>query len=98
MVVILVLFVSLAAVLMGTGCAGPSRERTAALLHQCRAANRERARLVKEYEARPLVDTSKCSKLTYQGKWTGGWICPEAAVGAHPEQAHGALDFSEAGF
>lgn len=30
--------------------AGPSKARYADLLHECREANRERARLIKEYE------------------------------------------------
>jgi hypothetical protein len=39
-----------AAVLWITGCAGPSRAQYARLLHECREANREHLRMLREYD------------------------------------------------
>ena len=33
-----------------TGCAGPSKARLQVLLHECREQNRERVRVIREYE------------------------------------------------
>ena len=50
---ILALFLSLSAIMTLSGCAssGPSKDRFKELLHECREANRERVRIIKEYEA-----------------------------------------------
>ncbi len=49
----LALFIAFATLMIMSGCAspGPSKERLRDLLSQCREANRQRVRIIKEYEA-----------------------------------------------
>lgn len=50
------IFILAASALFGvvllSGCAGPSKARYAELLHECREANRERERIIREYDSR----------------------------------------------
>lgn len=84
------------------GCAGPSKARYAELLHECRDANREHLRLVKEYQSaveendkvmRDLCDANRrpipqalCDDL-----------CTMPAI-KHPEQGSGTVEMGLGGY
>jgi hypothetical protein len=87
------------AVVALSACAGPSKARYVELLHECRVANREHLRMVKEYDKR----TEGCVTL-HQGEFMQEklgklWkkdvtVCPAFAA---PEQAWGTVEMGLGG-
>lgn len=90
--------------MLAAGCAespiGPSKDRLQVLLHECRESNREHLRLLKEYDARPMFDMSKCTALKGPSAMpgNGGWLCPTDAEAMRPEQAHGLVEMNVGGY
>lgn len=75
---------------------GPSKERLKELLSQCREANRERVRLIKEY--RRSMDDCNSETCSPPDK-DGVRFCSRTLLNCgHPEQTFGTIETDEAGF
>lgn len=79
-------------VVMFWGCAQPPRKRLVQLLHECREANRERIRIIKEYE----TEFKPCEESGFKDSTLPCFVF-HGRPAKHPEQSFDCINFGEAG-